>query len=230
MGTGVAMRTGLGIFLAFALWGCGPGATTDPFAQLGPLAGEWVQSREDRGNDGFTVTRASLAAQGFESPFLVGFSETRMRRAGLVQVAENRGVVTWQAGDASTLSEAGGVLTGTRGLGQDLYTAETAPVLAAMRGDGPMVYTRRYRHLDGLDQIVVTRFDCHLADAGPERITVFGQAYATRRFQETCRSGTDRIENTYWRDTDNFSYSVMRRSRQWVGTDLGYILLERVID
>ncbi len=232
MGAGVAMKAYWVCVLAVFLTACGPGADNNLSSALLPVAERIRDGVRDRGQpgDGFTATRASLAADGFNDPFLVARLDARNIRTGLIQAGQNRGTVTWLAADGATLTERDGVLSASRGLGVDLYTAETAALGQALRAGNSASYVRRYRHLDPLAQIVVTRFDCTLMPDGREAIEVFDVSFTTARYTEICTSASldaPQIENQYWVDQDR---SIMRRSRQWISTDVGYLTLERVID
>jgi len=222
------MKRRLALCLALGLAACGSGLSGDnALNTLGQVIVQGIRGAGG-GGDTFALTRADLAAQGFTLPFMVGTLEVRGLRTGLGLAARSRDVVTWGAADNSAISLRQGVLTATRGLGADLYSAETRQVSAAMAQGGPAEYARTYRHLDGLDQIVLTRFTCRLQPAGSESITVFEQPARTRRFDESCRAqGIDapQITNTYWREG-----TIMRKSRQWIGPELGYLVMERVID
>lgn len=213
------------LFLA----GCGVGGGGGDYAAvlsgLRPGAGGGAE-----GDGGFTATRDSLAAAGFSDPLLVGRLESRGVRSGLFLAARNGPVTFWRAADGATMAERGGVMSATRGLGPDLWGAETDEVAAAIASDRGAGYMRAYRHLDGLDQVVVTRFRCRMTRSGEETVEVFGQRYATVRFDEVCQPADGdgaSLENTYWRDAAG---PTMRRSRQWIGPDIGYFFLERMLD
>lgn len=227
MGESVEMRLfpvlGIVLFLA----GCGVvgGDYAAVLSGLRPGAGGGPE-----GDGGFTATRESLAAAGFSDPLLVGRLESRGVRSGLFLAARNGPVTFWRAADGATVAERGGVMSATRGLGPDLWGAETEEVAAAVAADRGAEFARAYRHLDGLDQVAITRFRCRLTRGGAETVDVFGQRYATVRFDEVCRpveAGGATVVNTYWRDADG---PTMRRSRQWIGPDLGYFFLERMLD
>lgn len=184
----------------------------------------------------FTVTRAQLAAAGVTQPFLVARLESGVT-AGLFPAAANRGHIVWATEDGITLTDRGGVLVATRGLGGDLLSAESEPLvlaLAAGRGDR---YRRVLRRLDGEGLIARQAYDCALSLGPAETVTVLGRAHATRRSTERCQplNAPDPLAgaataalpftNDYW-----VGDGTIWVSRQYVGPAVGSLLLERVIE
>lgn len=233
-------------FLALgALMGCAQGvrlgsssgvqADRDPFgAVVQGLAGALVPGRQ-AAPAGFTATRASLAAQGFDQPLLtaeVQDTAGTWRKAGLLQTATPSGTLVWQGGDGGGVTTRGGVVQGSAGLLQDAYGIEAAPTVAALAAGGASAYRKDYRHLTGLNQIRRTQMSCTLAAQGAEQITVLGRTHATTRYVETCTALTPdplgarpRFENIYWKGRGN---GVLWRSEQWISPKVGHIRLERV--
>ena len=190
-------------------------------------------SREE--NQQMTATRASLEASGFNQPLLVGQTKKPGElRAGLLLGGENNGVQFWRGGDGSTVKTDQGIVRGTVGIGYDLYSSETAPVLAALeRGDGA-TYARVYRHLNPLNDLDETRFFCTLSAPVAVQITVFDRAHETLRLVERCTTDTphasgetSEFTNTYWKSPNR---TFFWRSEQWISNEIGYILLERVFE
>ncbi len=178
----------------------------------------------------FTATRASLREAGITQPVLVAQFESTGTHVGLLEFRNTRGVTVWRSLDGNTISTAGGALRNTRGFSFDLYSLETAPLERALAsGHEAVEYSRLHRGLDGENQLVVRRLYCQLTQEGAENVVILGRQYMTTRFQERCQvNGQDRpvFENTYWQGQGG----IIWRSRQWVGPDLGYAALERVIN
>jgi hypothetical protein len=155
---------------------------------------------------------------------LVALVEATKAGGTLAPFGANGTHETWRSGDGVGLTFDRGVLFATRGLGADLYTAETAPVLSAWP-DGS--YARTVRHLDGENRVVATRLDCRLDDQGMTEVAVGGQPMALRHAAETCRTpGGASLRNDYWRD----ARGTMRQSRQWVSRALGHVTLQQLTD
>ena len=179
----------------------------------------------------FTATRASLAAAGFDQPLLVVTVPAKDEKAGLLRVATKGGTAVWRTTDATVgLRAEGGLLSGTAGFGDDLYSAETAPLRDALAAQGGS-YTRAMRHLDGAGGMLRGDADCRLASDGPARIEILGRAHEVTAFTERCTlARPDRqqqIENRFWVKPGS---AFVWASEQWVHPALGSILLERVIE
>lgn len=159
-----------------------------------------------------------------EGPVLAALVEATKAAGTLSVIGTNGSHETWRSADGIGLTFDRGVLFATRGLGADLYTAETAPVLDAWPSG---TYGRSFRHLDGENQVIVTRLACVLADQGATDIDAGGQRHAVRHAVETCRaSGLADIRNDYWREADG----TMRQSRQWIAPALGHVTVQRIGD
>lgn len=184
----------------------------------------------------FSLTREQLTAAGFAQPLLVARLESGVT-AGLTPAASNRGFITWQTQDGIALIGRGDVLAGTRGLGADLLSAETEPVLLALAAGRSDRYRRTLRRLDGEGRILVQDYACELALGPAETVVVLGRAHPTRRSAETCRPLSEPSPETPpayraepFANTYNVGDGTIWRSRQWVGPALGHIVLERVIE
>jgi hypothetical protein len=115
----------------------------------------------------------------------------REARARLGPVARTGDVTVWQTLDGITLSMRQGLLVATRGLGDDLMSAEVDGVLALLRGasgEGPVPHIRS--RLDGEDRTEFRSYQCR-RDAG-------GTDAGLRRVEVLCISPQDRFTNTYW--------------------------------
>ncbi len=169
---------------------------------------------------GATLTAGAVP----EGPVLAALVEVTKAAGTLSVIGTNGGHETWRSADGIGLTLDRGVLFATRGLGADLYTAETAPVLDAWPAGA---YARTLRHLDGENRIMATRFDCRLADQGVTAIDIGGQSLPARHAVETCRAaGLPEVRNDYWRDAGG----TMRQSRQWIAPAIGHVTLQRLGD
>jgi hypothetical protein len=141
----------------------------------------------------------------------------RGARARLGPVARTGDVTVWQTLDGITLSMRQGLLVATRGLGDDLMSAEVDGVLALLRGaagEGPVPHIRS--RLDGEDRTEFRSYQCK-RDAGvPDA--------GLRRVEVLCISPQDRFTNTYWLN----SAGTVIRSRQWISPALGHLESTRI--
>lgn len=138
-------------------------------------------------------------------------------QATLAPVARNGDVTVWQTLDGITLSFRSGVLVATRGLGDDLMSADVNGTLAMLRGtDEATHYPHIRSYLDGEDRTVFRSFQCR-RDARAE-------AAPARRITERCASPHGETTNTYWLDQTG----EITRSRQWVSPAIAYMETERL--
>lgn len=220
--------------IAAALCGLAACSSDPTGSSMNQLLAKGVQSvlpgkkSQGQSRDIAQLTRAEIAA--VEVPFgLVRLPSANT--ASSVTIAAIKGdAVTWEASNPVTMTYIGPVLFSTRGIGPDLLTAETAPLVTMLaRGQGGS-YSRKYRHLDGLMQTVITPFSCTLTPRGPAEIVILEHRHQTRAFSETCSDPTEgpeglTIENSFWIGTDGVPW----KSRQWVSADAGYLEFERLV-
>lgn len=165
---------------------------------------------------------------GATAPQLIGPERLRVTvpdrgaQAVLGPVSRTGGVTVWQTLDGITLALRDGALTGTRGLGDDLMSADVSGDLAMLRGTGPGGHHPHIRsYLDGENRTVFRSYQCRRAgtdrDSGP-------RGTALRRVAMRCVSPRDSFTNVYWLD----GAGAVTRSRQWVGPRIGYMETQRV--
>lgn len=155
---------------------------------------------------------------GIVVPRLIGPERLRVTipargaQAVLGPVARRGDVTVWQTRDGITLSLRQGVLIGTRGLGDDLMSADVTELLALLRaraGEGPVTHIRT--SLDGEDRTVFRSYQCKRG-----AVTRDGEL---RRVELLCISSRDRFSNTYWLT----EAGAVVRSRQWISPSLGHM-------
>ncbi len=215
MGPGMALnRTGFRIFAASALLGllaaCGNGPAISGL--MGGAGNQGVDlnalSRQKIEAFGTPILRATLPARGTDL---------------LMSVRDTRGdVATWEAAEGITFAFRNGILIESRGLGADLMSS-AAPAPSQILGGGP--YTRTYFFVADDDQNQRRDYTCTTELVGAESVTVYGKAHQTRHVRETCLRDAGRIANDFW-----FEGGTLRKSRQWVGPDVGYADYVRVVD
>ena len=166
-----------------------------------------------------------------EAPQLVGPERLRvvLPETGAVAVlgpiSRNGDVTVWQTLDGITLSFRRGVLIATRGLGDDLMSADVggAPDLLRGRDDGGYhPHIRSY--LDGEDRTVFRTYQCRPAATAPVRITTGGQETRVHRTEISCVSPDNAFSNIFWVD----GTGAVVRSRQWISPAMLYMDTERL--
>lgn len=136
--------------------------------------------------------------------------------------AQNGDKTTWISSDQISLSYKGGLLIGSRGLGDDLMGADVSGALTSLSAGGNHMRTLDF--LNGLDQIDRKSFQCETVQTGSELLTIFEISYQTDVFDETCVGESETFKNTYWRDADG----VIWQSRQWISPMVGYLGYQRL--
>jgi hypothetical protein len=166
------------------------------------------------------MTRARLAE--VVTPVMLVTVENSGQEAMIAEIQANRGVSTWSTVNDITISLRDGVIVATRGFGADLMAAAVSPVSKGV-GGGPE-HRRTHTVLNGEDQAVRMEFNCKFRNDGPKTIEVVEIFYQTTQITESCVAGMLSFENQYWLDNGQ----KMRRSRQWVSSDAGYIIISDV--
>ena len=146
-----------------------------------------------------------VRAQFGDATLMIALLEEKKQASVLIEDGENQDVVTYFTPDGISISLQDGVLVATRGLGFDLMAADVSEVQSAIRNGGRAV--RVHRYLDGEDQMVIKSFVCDYAGAS--------------RVIETCYGNGNNFENRY-----SIVAGQVVSSRQWIGPQLGYIVLE----
>lgn len=215
-------RAALALGLVVALAACGNAPDTGVSGkQVLAMAGSLVKPAGGKGTG--PVVALDIPAEALASwpePLISAAVEDTRSTAALGRIARNGADETYASHTGNHLTLRQGVVVATRGLGADLMSSAppTRATLAAGRGS----YSRSWQWLDGLDQTVSVTMTCTLAVSGQETVVFSGKAHATRVVAETC-TGADgaRVDNRYWIDRAG----VLRKSRQWLGQDAGYLLL-----
>lgn len=197
------MRGILTLLCGLALGGCTQQATPDLRSQITPRL---------------------LAST--TQPLLLVEAEMIQTAATLVQVSNRDGTVDWRTGDNVSLTFRQGVVIGTRGLGDDLMTADVDGTVLMLAGRQAVEdYNRFASRLDGEYQTQFESFLCRNTGREPVAFDSFGRTRQTTRITELCRNPDRSFENTYWVGSDG----TMWKSRQWISPNVGYLTTERLV-
>lgn len=140
--------------------------------------------------------------------------------SSILGIAETNGAyVTWLSTDRTAFILRGGMLTGTRGLLQNLLAARVPDVRSA---SGQVRREHFYSGDNERSERAV--YACDVTTAGRETLAILGRAYTARRVVERCKMDTGNFENIYWVEGSG----KIRKSRQWVGPKVGYVTIEAV--
>lgn len=122
---------------------------------------------------------------------------------------DRRGTVTeWAAADGVTLTLNEGILIGSSGLSEDLYSADIEPLRLAMSKGGG-TYTRAFRYLDG--ERVIRRVDANC---------ILRNSSDGVEFTEVCREPDGTFTNRF--KVHSKTLQILA-SRQWVSREVGYL-------
>ena len=169
------------------------------------------------------LTRARIDAPG--RPMLLADIEAIEAVATLVKMAGNKTVETWQTGDQVSLSLDQGLVTATRGLGEDLMSADNSGTKMMLAGHlEDQYYVKLHSYLDGEYQTAFRSFQCRRSDLRQETIEIFERRHTTTRIEEECVTPGYEITNVYWRGTDGFLW----KTQQWLSPSLKYLVTEQL--
>lgn len=163
---------------------------------------------------GPSKTTEQMAAEALRvnpGPLILAGLESTGANQIMGMTGENGGMRTYMTPNEQALILRGGMLSGTRGLGNDISVIEagTEPLIRARSaGNGPRVL--RYYSGDGLERSL--SFDCSVA-AGPNPGVMI----------ESCQGHGITFQNNYL-----VQGSQIPVSRQWAGPGLGYITIQTI--
>lgn len=190
----------------------GPGLGTSLRAAATEIAGRSLgrgqaapaaapESPEQMAATALKVNPGPLVLAGFE-----GIGRTQV----LAMTGDNRGMRTYMTENQEALILRQGLLVATRGLGNDLNTAEvgTEGLIRAQRAGSAQ---RMMRYIEGDGREHALPLDCTVTPSGGGRVT------------ETCVNGQLRVQNNYL-----VSGGAISVSRQWIGQRLGYVTIQTI--
>ncbi len=167
------------------------------------------------------AVQASLA--NTDAPIALVVLEGRNATAILTQIEQNGAYVTWATPDRRSITTRGGVVTATRGLGNDLMSSSLGESLALISGRKSGSAQRVMRNLDGENHTVELVLSCDYAKGGGKRLSA-GELknVATTQMTETCSSGETQFTNSYLVD----GRGRIVQSRQWLNPTNGHMTIQ----
>ncbi len=151
---------------------------------------------------------------------LFELSESGAQSAGVV-IGQRGGTMVWSTPDSIHIMLRDGVLFGTRGLPNDLLSAEIDQVVRALHSKHAEA-VRFHQYLTGEEQVETRVFICDYSFSRVPQFQTLFHAYSGTRITERCTTSDQEIENHYLYD----SAGVLRKSRQWVGPFNGFLTTE----
>ncbi len=137
--------------------------------------------------------------------------------AGVQQIARNGAYRTFATADRRTITFEHGMMTATRGLGNDLMSANVDGSLALIRARKGGTAVRIMRYLDGENATQTLRFDCTVKP-GATGMTANGAVKAaTQQVTEYCKSDARSFNASYAVTSDG----EIVASHQWMSPARG---------
>lgn len=146
--------------------------------------------------------------------------------AGIASLAvfdvKRNGVETWLTDNGLSYSLQDGFLRGTRGLLDDLMTAEVSQVREAIKGLQTTQVSYFTTHIGPETQTVKRKFDCQISTRRQEDLIVNGKSLDTTIMVESCEGDGITFENLFWVQAGD---RRIVQSRQWVSPKIGSVVM-----
>lgn len=165
--------------------------------------------------------------KGITTPIIEVRIEKTDAFAALAPVRENAGAVTWFTADKIGLTFRHGILIRSQGLGADLFAADIAGTVDALSHKSKNEFRRVHRYMDDENHMVSLTFTCNIENKGQEEIGITDRTHQTIHLIERCKNETVNFANAYWASARS---GKIIQSRQWVGSDLGFLFIQRLIE
>lgn len=144
--------------------------------------------------------------------------------AVMQEIERNGAYTTYGTSDRRSLTLKGGMLTATRGLGNDLMSADVDGPARLIRARQEGRAERVNRHLDGENLTLAPQMICIVTPGGQSHITIGTIDSPVTQVEETCTSLDETRTNTYRVSPDG----RILQSRQWVSPLNGYIVIQQL--
>ena len=155
-------------------------------------------------------------------PYAMVGIERRGAYASMTLAGQNQAYESWVTSDGAGIVLRNGLVTGTKGLGADLLTADLGGMDQLVQQSSGSA-NRIHRFLDGEGRVFALTYTCTAAPAPDEQITIIGRSYSTRVVVETCSApDQEPFENRYWIGKSDGN---MWQSRQWVSAIVGHVVV-----
>lgn len=210
-------------FVALGVAACGNQAQDGMTPALKQMALSWGKGHSGK-NGAHAKDAPAQVTQELVDHLITPAMAVTIEKFGLtglvVHLRDNNGVENWASFDDVILGLRQGIVVSTAGWGADLMAVEV-PSLAMMQ-TAAGGHERVHVMLDGEDQLQRYRYSCQMDSQGMRNITIFRKTYATQLVEEICHGDRGQFTNSYWITATG----QVRKSRQWVSPEVGYIGLE----
>lgn len=139
-------------------------------------------------------------------------------------VGRNGDYVTWGSAPGQGITYKRGVMTNTRGLGEDLMSSRIDTAISAITSRRDADYSRQHFYLGDLGQTNQLTLNCSLRSSGTEKVAI-GEINANAVImKENCRKNDISFTNIYWVD----GAGRVLKSSQWVGQRMGSLAIQNL--
>lgn len=223
MNIAVLKRVSMLGLAAVALVGCSSASdteVTDASILRGLFSGKGKQEAPDAQQIAVQVQTAMAAT---DAPMMLVAVPNRKAVAVMQQIETNGPYATFGARERVSMTLRGGMVTATRGFGDDLMSSNVnaALDLVSRRKAGPV--TRVQRFLDGENQTVELVTNCVVAVGGTSSLEIDGKPRMAQALTETCQAQVTQFQNSYQVDTGT---GQILQSRQWIGPLNGHLVMQ----
>ena len=153
------------------------------------------------------------------------FVELESGQNGTLTLYPGKGIgETWLGADGATITLQNGIIKATRGMRSDVMGSASSLSPWSEVTD-TSEYSRQISYLGGDNQTYSKSFSCVIKKYNKKTsIIIFDIPFDVQKYVESCMSNTEKINNIYFIDSNN----IVRRSKQYHGPALGYLLIERL--
>jgi hypothetical protein len=214
--------------LALAACGNAPGRDVTASTIAKGILAQVTGSSEVSAPDANTVAQQAAAALASSSGQVIVVSIPDRNAVAVMQEIERNGAyVTFGTADRRSITLKYGILTATRGLGNDLMSAEIEAVTRLIQGRREGAAARVNRYLDGENQTVALDPWCQTKLAGSSQVNLGEVASSTTRVLESCIADTEEFPDATFQNSYQVTPSGrIVESRQWVSPFNGYISIQ----
>jgi hypothetical protein len=169
------------------------------------------------------LVQQSLTAT--EQPLVLIAMPARQAITIMPRIEMNGAYATHGTSDRRSMTFKQGMLTATRGFGEDLMSSEIDPSLALVRARKSGTVQRVQRYLDGENQTVVLEASCQVTPGVTVRYRAGEVDRRAVKVQENCRAQTTRFTNSY--QVDAASGRILQ-AQQWISPLNGAAIIQQL--
>lgn len=220
-------RVGIGLTIALGLL-AGCSSNKDQPNQIDIIkayAGGILPKRaaaQQQPSDAQLAAALTKVLQSTSNPVILVRLETPLTTSAIVRIERNGAYDTYSTADKTAVIFKRGVLTGTRGMGNDLMSSDIDQSISKLTRRQSGETRRVMRYLDGQGGIAAITFTCQIS-AGETRQVRAGEINRSGRLMTEVCTGTKRtVTNTYV----VASNGTILQSRQWLSPLRGYAVFQ----